>query len=145
MHQPFRRNHPSAKSGSVYAVLAATTRKILEEKDISKTLRTLCQEACRILGAERALVVTLQEDGKESAWKILEPWPVTIKGGVPPTALKARTGLLTPPGRYRWASSKSSRERLKFIGNSLFCLQPLCKFLGMIGDDNVSPSSLDGS
>ncbi len=64
-------NLSSTESGSGYAILTATTRKILEEKDISKTLLTVCQEACHILGAERALVVRVQEDGKESARTIL--------------------------------------------------------------------------
>jgi hypothetical protein len=30
-----------------------------------------------------------------------------MKGGVPATARKDRTGLLTPPGMYRWAWAKS--------------------------------------
>jgi len=71
----------------------------------------------------------------------LEPYPLTMKGGVLPTALKARTGN---PGRSRWASKKSSWEPFRFIGGFLFILQPLSEFLGMIGKDNVSPGSLDG-
>src|ERR1035437_2665529 len=48
-----------------------------------------------------------------SASVILEPLPLTMKGGVPPTDLKARTGLSTPPGRYFWASLKSFSELVK--------------------------------
>ena len=53
-------NLSSAKSGGGYALLTATTRKILEEKDILKTLRTICEEACQVLEADRALVVKIQ-------------------------------------------------------------------------------------
>ena len=48
-------NLSSAKSGGGYALLTATTRKILEEKDILKTLRTICEEACQVLEADRFL------------------------------------------------------------------------------------------
>jgi hypothetical protein len=34
-----------------------------------------------------------------------------MKTGAPPTALKARTGEFTPPGKIRCARSKSAVER----------------------------------
>jgi hypothetical protein len=35
------------------------------------------------------------------------PDALRMKSGVPPTALNARTGLSTPPGRICWARAKS--------------------------------------
>ena len=32
-----------------------------------------------------------------STSRIFDPWPLAMKMGVPPTALNALTGLLTPP------------------------------------------------
>src|SRR5437867_2186702 len=40
-----------------------------------------------------------------------------MKGGLPPTARKARTGLFTPPGITRCARAKSSAERSILIGS----------------------------
>src|SRR6267378_1252974 len=42
---------------------------------------------------------------------IVPPCALRKKIGVPPTPLKARTGLCTPPGDTRRARSKYSRER----------------------------------
>jgi hypothetical protein len=39
------------------------------------------------------------------------PLARATKNGSPPTARKARTGLFTPPGKYRAASSNNCRER----------------------------------
>ena len=40
-----------------------------------------------------------------------------MKSGEPPTALKARTGLSTPPGRICSARAKSVRDReVRIIG-----------------------------
>jgi hypothetical protein len=36
-----------------------------------------------------------------------EPRPRAMKRGVPPTPLKARTGLFTPPGKSSFAFAKS--------------------------------------
>ena len=38
-----------------------------------------------------------------------------MKRGLPPTALKARTGLLTPPGKMDSASLKKSFDCVRFI------------------------------
>ena len=35
-----------------------------------------------------------------------------MNGGVPPTDLNDRTGLLTPPGMYFWASANSASDLL---------------------------------
>jgi len=56
-HAPL--NSPSAESETGYALLVATTLRILKEKDLSKVLRTICEEACRVLGADRALLAEL--------------------------------------------------------------------------------------
>src|SRR5574343_2097143 len=42
-----------------------------------------------------------------SASHMYAPWARAMKRGVPPTARKARTGELTPPGIEAWARSKS--------------------------------------
>src|SRR5947207_659126 len=39
-----------------------------------------------------------------------QPSPCFTKTGVPPTALNARTGELTPPGMYCWAFRKAASE-----------------------------------
>src|SRR5215831_16621557 len=46
-----------------------------------------------------------------SASHIRDPRPLTMKGGSPPTARKARTGEFTPPGKSLSARSCSFRER----------------------------------
>jgi len=43
------------------------------------------------------------------------PSPRAIKSGVPPTALKARTGLLTPPGKWAFARACSAPLRSVFM------------------------------
>src|SRR5215470_14976346 len=43
---------------------------------------------------------------RPSASQRREPSPRWMKGGAPPTARKARTGLLTPPGMTRLAASR---------------------------------------
>src|SRR2546423_14886139 len=45
-----------------------------------------------------------------------------MKRGVPPTALNARTGLLTPPGITSCASAKSRADRsIGCAGTAVFC------------------------
>ncbi len=41
-----------------------------------------------------------------------EPFPREMKSGVPPTALNARTGLLTPPTMTFCARAKSASDFL---------------------------------
>src|SRR5438270_4324846 len=43
------------------------------------------------------------------------PSPRAMNGGCPPTAPKARAGLLTPPGRTRQARPKASRLRTRSV------------------------------
>src|SRR3989304_7440613 len=43
---------------------------------------------------------------------MVAPWAEATKKGCPPTARNARTGLFTPPGKHRCASSNNSR----FVG-----------------------------
>lgn len=45
---------------------------------------------------------------------------------MPPTDLKARTGELTPPGKYPLAASNNSAERLRSIGEGVFILVYIC-------------------
>ena len=53
---PVPRETSSFEDGSGYALLASTARKILEEKDLSKVLRVICEEACRLLQADRSMI-----------------------------------------------------------------------------------------
>src|SRR5512142_1933766 len=46
-----------------------------------------------------------------STSSIVAPAPRRMNTGEPPTALKARTGLSTPPGRICWARAKSLADR----------------------------------
>ena len=68
-----------------------------------------------------------------------------MKGGVTPTARKARTGLSTPPGRKRWASANSYRERLEFIGDSLVTFQPAGNIISVKGDNIILLNGLEDS
>ena len=45
-----------------------------------------------------------------STSKMCEPSPRAMKGGLPPTLRKARTGELTPPGMISCALRKSSSD-----------------------------------
>ena len=45
-------------------LLASTARKILEEKDLTRVLQTICEEACSVLRADRALVTQAHIEGK---------------------------------------------------------------------------------
>src|SRR5687767_9573735 len=47
---------------------------------------------------------------RPSASHIRDPSALRMKGGEPPTALKARTGELTPPGMSRRARANSSSD-----------------------------------
>jgi hypothetical protein len=51
---------------------------------------------------------------------IFDPAADAINGGVPPTALTARTGLFTPPGIYFLASSKRSSDLLVIFSLKFF-------------------------
>ncbi len=62
-------NYASADPG--YALLTATTRKILEEKDLSQVLRTICEEACHVLGADRSQIIRIQEGDSSNQREIL--------------------------------------------------------------------------
>src|SRR5438876_9462492 len=74
-----------------------------------------------------------------------------MKCGVPPTLRKALTGLFTPPGMTRFASSNISAERvvccsilwLVFIMRSISLGQPPGGFFGIVGNDKVRPCSFD--
>src|SRR5688572_12289147 len=46
----------------------------------------------------------------------VQPSALRMKGGVPPTARKARTGLFTPPTMSFWARSKMAADLEWFIG-----------------------------
>ena len=56
-------DHRSAETAIVYSAISATVQKILQEKDLSKILKIICEEACRVLGAERSLVIKIRLDG----------------------------------------------------------------------------------
>ena len=58
-----------------------------------------------------------------SVSRICGPWPLAMKGGVPPTAPKERTGLLTPPGMRRRARSNKDWEEC--------CTGPLSSYVLM--------------
>src|SRR2546422_622278 len=51
-----------------------------------------------------------------SASQMWPPWPRWMNSGLPPTARKARTGELTPPGMTFCARLKSSSERFMGLG-----------------------------
>ncbi len=48
---------------SVYASFSTAAKKILLEKDLTRILQVICEEACRILGADRSMVVRVKMDG----------------------------------------------------------------------------------
>ena len=50
-----------------------------------------------------------------SASQMCDPFPLAINKGVPPTERNARTGELTPPGKYSFAFEKSCSERFVFM------------------------------
>src|SRR5918994_2382917 len=65
-----------------------------------------------------------------------------MKRGMPPTLLKARTGLFTPPGNTRWASLNSCSDlavaRLATRTSIMAALrQQLRRTFGVIGDDRI--------
>ncbi len=45
-------------------LLASTARKILEEKDLTRVLQAICEEACSVLRADRAMVTKVHIEGK---------------------------------------------------------------------------------
>ncbi|MEE9275484.1 MAG: GAF domain-containing protein, partial [bacterium] len=47
---------PEADLSAAYGALASAALKILQEKELSQVLQTICEEACRVLGAERSLI-----------------------------------------------------------------------------------------
>ena len=54
--------YPVAETAIVYSAISATVKKILQEKDLSQVLKIICEEACRILSAERSLVTKIRLD-----------------------------------------------------------------------------------
>src|SRR6187399_2294810 len=56
-----------------------------------------------------------------SASKTKAPSPLSINNGVPPTEPKARTGELTPPGKYFFACSNNFSDCSFFISKIIFC------------------------
>src|SRR5688572_1228203 len=67
------------------------------------------------------------------------PRPWAANRGLPPTEPKARTGELTPPGITRFARSKSS----SLVVNRGTSGQPVCGFLGVVGEDEVGAGAAD--
>ncbi len=63
---PLDASPPADSSGagaaSVYSAISATVKKILQEKDLKQVLKVICEEACRILGADRSLVFQVRID-----------------------------------------------------------------------------------
>src|SRR5688572_5391162 len=62
-----------------------------------------------------------------------------MKGGSPPTLLKARTGLLTPPGMTFWAAANRARLRSParpspgLAGHSWSCIAAVSVVAGLVG------------
>src|SRR5687768_27776 len=67
------------------------------------------------------------------------PSPLRMKSGVPPTALNARTGELTPPGMRRRARANSCSDWV-MAGSG----RPAHEVLGVVGEDHVGPRAGDG-
>src|SRR6266702_6875001 len=68
------------------------------------------------------------------------PSAFLMKSGVPPTARKARTGELTPPGITLWARANSSSDWVMGTdGDSA----PAHEVLGVVGQDDVGPRPAD--
>lgn len=65
--------------------------------------------------------------------------PRSINNGLPPTARKAHHGKLTPPGKSVLACANKDSDFVVFI----LLAQPTCRFLGMIGDDQICASAFD--
>ncbi len=60
---PSTPEHRAAETAVVYSAISATIKKILQEKDLSQVLKIICEEACRVLSAERSLVLRIRLDG----------------------------------------------------------------------------------
>src|SRR5258706_13062487 len=82
------------------------------------------------------------------------PWPRAKKIGSPPTARKARTGELTPPGITSLALSKSLRESMPIVSGPLptgpsqypvrfLVAQRPRRLHGEVGDNQIGPGSAD--
>src|SRR5258706_7938337 len=69
------------------------------------------------------------------------PRPRVKKTGSPPTALKARTGELTPPGMTWRAFSNRLRDSVMARASAA---QEARRLLGEIGHDDVRPGAADG-
>jgi hypothetical protein len=52
----------ASEQGTNFAFLAITARKILVEEDISRVLQSICQEACGVLGADRAMIAKVRSN-----------------------------------------------------------------------------------
>src|SRR6059036_3468133 len=71
-----------------------------------------------------------------SASQTRAPFARAKKRGWPPTALKARTGLLTPPGMTFCARSKSRWERVVCCSVRLIS-NPVHHVVSVVGEDEV--------
>src|SRR5437867_5281012 len=74
-----------------------------------------------------------------SASRTRAPSPQTMNRGVPPTALNARTGELTPPGMTRCARANSSSERVIESRSG----DPAGEVLGVVGQDDLGAGAGD--
>jgi GAF domain-containing protein len=54
---------PAFGAVSAYASFSTAAKNILQEKDLTRVLRVICEEACRILGADRSMVLRIKMDG----------------------------------------------------------------------------------
>src|SRR5262249_47683891 len=75
------------------------------------------------------------------------PRPRSMISGSPPTAPKARTGLLTPPTRISSARWKMARDRLQgrwVTRGSLAGSEPPGCIFGVIGQHDGCTGTLDG-
>ncbi len=54
-----------AEEASLYSAVSATVKKILQEKDLKQVLKVICEEACRILEADRSLVIQRIDDSNQ--------------------------------------------------------------------------------
>src|SRR5256885_14547170 len=72
------------------------------------------------------------------------PSPRAKNSGSPPTALKARTGELTPPGMTWRALSNRLRERVPMGCSARSAPQQPGRLLGEVGDDEIGPGAAYG-
>src|SRR5215212_11830242 len=84
-----------------------------------------------------------------STSSIRAPEARRMNSGEASTALNARTGLSTPPGRICWARAKSFDERVVFmtaisrVGTAAESADGPSGVAGVVGDDDVGPGAAD--